>query len=70
MKLLLAGILSAAALLVAAPAGADPGQCDVYDRSCYPQYCYTTHQWVGPFSGYCPDIFGPPYGRGNGRDAG
>ena len=36
MKLLLAGILSAAALLVAAPAGADPGQCDVYDRSCYP----------------------------------
>jgi hypothetical protein len=25
---------------------------------------------AGILSGYCPDIFGPPYGRGNGRDAG
>ena len=57
-------------MLVAAPAGADPDQCDVYHRTCYPQYCYGTGQWTSPFSGYCPDTLGPPYGRGNGRDAG
>jgi hypothetical protein len=86
MKLILAGVLAVAGLLSAPPAGAAQSgalslkgsifdlpadtQCDVYDRSCNPQYCYSTNQWVGPFSGYCPDILGPPYGRGNSRDTG
>ena len=70
MTLFLAAILSATAVLVAAPAGADPDHCDVYHRTCYPQYCYGTGGWTSPYSGYCPDTLGPPYGRGNGRDAG
>jgi hypothetical protein len=72
VKLLLAGILSAIALLIDVPAiaQADPDQCDVYHRTCYPQYCYGTGGWTSPYSGYCPDTLGPPYGRGNGRDAG
>lgn len=70
MKPLLAGVLAAIALFGAASASADPDQCDVYHRTCYPQYCYGTGGWTSPYSGYCPDTLGPPYGRGNDRDAG
>lgn len=68
MRLVIATTLATAAVLSAAPAGADP-QCDVYHRYCFPQYCYATGQLAGPY-GYCPDALGPPYGRTNSRDAG
>jgi hypothetical protein len=77
MNKLVVAILWAAAMLAAfwaltltspdaSATPADPA-CDVYNRTCWPQYCYGTGGWTSPYSGYCPDILGPPYGRGNTR---
>jgi hypothetical protein len=72
VKLMLAAILSAAALLSAAPAGADPS----YDPACGQQarcsygpprgpglvFCPDTGGFVNEFHGSCPSLWvGGPY---------
>jgi hypothetical protein len=67
MRLLLAGILAAAALLAAAPAGADPADCGFRDPLlCAPgqvRYCPDTRQMVG-FLDPCASLITGPYSPG------
>ena len=64
MKLFLASTLAAAALLGAAPAGADPASCGFNDpRLCSPGkvfWCPDSHQWVSWLQ-YCPSLSQGPY---------
>jgi hypothetical protein len=64
IKLFLASTLAAAALLGAAPAGADPASCGFSDpRLCSPGkafWCPDSHQWVSWLQ-YCPSLSQGPY---------
>lgn len=65
MKTLLAGVMAAAAVFSAAPAGADPGSgCGYSDpRLCNPSkvyFCPDTGQF-GSWLAYCPSIVQGPY---------
>ena len=64
MRLLLAGILAAAAVLSSAPATADPAGCGYHDpRLCDPSrmyWCPDSQQWVSWLQ-YCGSLSQGPY---------